>query len=143
MIPNKNDDQDFDNSESRNDEVFSRHPDGSHDIPLDAQGGRETDKGTVEGYYSSSEDKYLANEQPGVTYTDESKASTSLLNSDDVEDGTAQNSDLWDADKKNSRNSEAFNQDEYILNENIDLDEDGFRSLSSDDDVEDINTTDG
>lgn len=142
-MPNKNDDQDFDNSESQNDEVFSRQPDASHDIPLDVPGGQETDKGTEEGYYSSSEDKYLAMEQPGVTFTDETKENTSLLNSDDVEDGVAQNPDLWDADKKNSRNSEAFNQDEYILNENIDLDEDAFRSISSDDDVEDFNTNDG
>ncbi|HEU0137008.1 MAG TPA: hypothetical protein VFQ50_06925 [Flavobacterium sp.] len=90
-----------------------------------------TDRGTEEGYYSSDPDKYLAMEQPGVTYTSEN--SVPLLTSDDIEDGVSQNPDLWEADKKNSRNSEAFNQDEYILNENIDFDEDQNQSISSDD----------
>lgn len=143
MMPNKNDDQDFDNSESQNDDVFSRQPATSGDIPQNAPGGLETEKGTVEGYYSSSDDKYLANEQSGVVYTDEEKENPSLLNSDNVEDGGSQNSDLWNSDEKNSRNSQAFNQDEIILNDNLGLDEDNFRSVSSDDDVEDINTTDG
>jgi hypothetical protein len=90
-----------------------------------------TNTGTEEGYYSSDPDKYLELEQPGVTYTSESSAP--LLSSDDIEDGVGPNPDLWEADKKNSRNSEAFNQDEYILNENIDFDEDQNQSISSED----------
>ena len=138
MVPNKDNDNSLNNSESQNDDVFSRQPDNDHDIPQDAHGGLETDEGTVEGYYSSDDDKYLALEQPGVSYTDE--GNTTLLNSDDIEDGTPENEDLWDPEVKNTRNSEAFNQDKYILNENIDLDEDSHRSISSDDNLEDINT---
>lgn len=140
MAPNKNNDSNFDNSESENTESAKQRTE-EFNIPQDEHGGLETDEGTVEGYYSSSDDKYLAIEQPGVTYTDE--ASVESLNSDNIEDGTQQNTDLWDADTKNSRNSDAFNQDEYMLDQNIDLDEDSFRSISSDDTADDINTTDG
>ena len=140
MEPNK-DNNNYDNSESQNSDAFSRHPDTDNQIPQDAHGGQETDLGTEEGYNSSPEDKYLSLEQPGVTYTDDSNPA--VLNSDKMEDGMAENSDLWDSETKNSRNSDAFNQDEYLLNDNVDLDEDSFRSISSDDDVEDINTTDG
>lgn len=87
------------------------------------------DEGTIEGYNSSSPDKYLAMEQPGVTYTQDDDAP--LLNSDQIEDGAGEGSDLWDNDSKNSRNSDAFNQDEYLLNDNIDLDEDQSTSISS------------
>ncbi len=88
-------------------------------------------KGTEEGYYSSPPDKYLANEQPGVTYT--SEADPLLLNSDKIEDGTDGNTGTWDSDARNSRNADAFNQDENVLDDNIDLDEDQSQSISSDD----------
>lgn len=139
-MPNKDNDSDFDNSESLNSESAKERTE-EFNIPLDVPGGLETDEGTVDGYYSSPEDKYLANEQPGVTYTEQDN--TTLLNSDYVEDGTQENADLWKSDEKNNRNSDAFNQDKYILDDNIDLDEDEFRSISSDDNVEDINTNDG
>lgn len=139
MEPNKENDNKYDNSESLNEDVFSRVPD-DQEIPQDAHGGLETDEGTEEGYYSSPEDKYLAMEQTGVTYTDETNAP--LLNSDHLEDGMSDKNGIWDADQKNSRNSDAFNQDEYLLDDNVDFDEDSMKSISSDDDVEDINTAD-
>lgn len=87
-------------------------------------------KGTKEGYDSSRPEKYLELEQPGVSYTGDSDSA--VLNSDNIEDGTAGNTGLWDSDAKNSRNADAFNQDEIILDDNIDLDEDQSESISSD-----------
>ena len=52
-----------------------------------------------------------------------------------------QESGLYDANNRNSRNAEAFSQDEYILRDNIDLDEDQSQSISSEDDF-DTNTND-
>jgi len=72
-------------------------------------------------------DKYLALEQDGVTFTNESHPTNY---SDRAENGE-QGSDTWDPNGENSRNSEAFNQDDYILNDNIDLDEDQNQSISS------------
>ena len=43
---------------------------------------------------------------------------------------------------KNTHNAEAFSQDDYILKDNLDLDEDQNHSISSDDDAEDLNTRD-
>ncbi len=73
-------------------------------------------------------DKYLAMEQPGVTYTTESKATmnSDFENAEDTE-GT------YDASGANSRNADAFSQDDYILRDNIDLDEDQNQSISSED----------
>lgn len=97
-------------------------------------GNNDNLKGTEKGYNSSPDDKYLELEQPGVTYTKEHEEV--FLNSDNIEDATQGNTSLYDYDAKNSRNAEAFNQDEDILNTNIDLDEDQSQSISSEDDVE-------
>ncbi len=73
-------------------------------------------------------DKYLALEQPGVTYTQESRATmnSDYENAEDAE-GT------FDTTGENSRNADAFSQDDYILRDNIDLDEDQNQSISSED----------
>jgi len=86
-----------------------------------------------------SEDKYLAMEQKGVSYT---KDHNPVQNSDQLEiDSDETRSDKWKANGENSRNADAFNQDDYILNDNIDLDEDQSQSISSEDDF-DSNTLD-
>ncbi len=72
-------------------------------------------------------EKYLELEQPGVSYT----AERDYTNSD--YDPTGNATDKWQNTGDNSRNSEAFNQDDYILNDNIDLDEDQNDSISSED----------
>lgn len=78
-------------------------------------------------------------EQPGVSYTKE-KPHTS--NSDYLEFvNEEQRSDKFRAHHKNSRNSDAFSQDDYILRDNLDLDEDQPHSISADD-APDTNTTD-
>ena len=91
-----------------------------------------TDQGTLEGYNSSDPDKYLALEQEGVTFTPDSRGP--LLNSDTIEDGGAGNSDTWNGDEQNTRNSDAFNQDEFLLEDNLELDEEKSQSISSDND---------
>ena len=54
--------------------------------------------------------------------------------------GGRSNSNQWSEDGGNSKNSDAFNQDDYLLEDNIDLDEDQNQSVSSDDeDFEDDN----
>jgi len=76
-------------------------------------------------------DKYLAMEQPGVQYTndtDPNKNSDQLNYDSEGGDGT------WNEEGGNSKNSDAFNQDDYILEDNVDLDEDQNQSISSDDD---------
>lgn len=86
-----------------------------------------------------SEDKYLAMEQKGVSYT---KEHNPVQNSDQLEiDSDETRSDKWKANAQNSRNADAFNQDDYILNDNIDLDEEQSQSISSEDDF-DTNTLD-
>ena len=75
-------------------------------------------------------DKYLAMEQPGIQYTDETDPT---LNSDQLDYDTDNQSEEWSEDGGNSKNSDAFNQDDYILEDNIDLDEDQNQSISSDD----------
>jgi len=72
-------------------------------------------------------EKYLELEQPGVSYTAEQDYTTS--DHDPAGDGK----DKWQSTGDNSRNSDAFNQDDYILNDNIDLDEDQNESISSED----------
>ena len=76
-------------------------------------------------------DKYLAMEQPGVQYTPETDG---LRNSDQVDYSNEGQGDEWSEEGGNSKNSEAFNQDDYILDDNVDLDEDQNQSISSDDD---------
>lgn len=87
-----------------------------------------------------SPDKYLAMEQQGVSYTPDKDPS--ILNSDYIESGNENAvSGEWKYDQKNSRNSEAFNQDDTLLKDNIDLDEDQSQSISSEIDI-DTNITD-
>lgn len=76
-------------------------------------------------------DKYLAMEQPGVTYTPESHPT---MNSDHADFGSETREREWNDVGGNSKNSDAFNQDDYLLDDNIDLDEDQNQSISSDDD---------
>ncbi|AWH85727.1 hypothetical protein HYN59_11685 [Flavobacterium album] len=75
-------------------------------------------------------DKYLAMEQPGVQYTQDSDPTA---NSDHMDFSSENGDDEWSEEGGNSKNSDAFNQDDYILNDNVDLDEDQNQSISSDD----------
>lgn len=85
-------------------------------------------------YQNDDTDKYLAMEQPGVQYTKETDFS---LESDK---GGRTNSNQWTEDGGNSKNSDAFNQDDYLLEDNLDLDEDQNQSISTDDeDYEELN----
>ena len=73
-------------------------------------------------------------EQPGVQYTKDNDFS---LESDK---GGRPNSNQWSENGGNSRNSDAFNQDDYVLEDNLDLDEDQNQSISTDDnDFEELN----
>jgi len=72
--------------------------------------------------------KYLEIEQPGVSFTPESHPT---MNSDYFE--TSQESDHWKSNGENSRNADAFSQDDFILRDNIDLDEDQNTSISAED----------
>lgn len=74
-------------------------------------------------------EKYLEIEQPGVSYTHESHPT---MNSDYFETSD-EVGDKWKANGDNSRNADAFSQDDYILRDNVDLDEDQNTSISSDD----------
>lgn len=74
-------------------------------------------------------DKYLALEQPGVQYTED----TNPTQNSDFEEYDSNDDETWSEEGGNSKNSDAFNQDDYILEDNIDLDEDQNQSISSDD----------
>lgn len=74
-------------------------------------------------------DKYLALEQPGVSYTED----TNPTENSDFAEYDSNDDDEWSEEGGNSKNSDAFNQDDYILEDNIDLDEDQNQSISSDD----------
>jgi hypothetical protein len=76
-------------------------------------------------------DKYLAMEQPGVTYTNDDDT-VRLSDSDNFDENRG--NEKWNREGDNSEYSDAFNQDDYILQDNVDLDEDQNQSLSSDDD---------
>ncbi|MGV3459390.1 MAG: hypothetical protein ACO1N9_02930 [Flavobacterium sp.] len=94
----------------------------------DDESGREDDPDT---------DKYLAMEQPGVSYT---KEANPTLNSDHADFGKESRGKEWNEEGGNSKNSDAFNQDDYLLEDNLDLDEDQNQSISSDDeDFEETN----
>lgn len=85
-------------------------------------------------YQNDDTDKYLAMEQPGVQYTKENDFS---LESDK---GGRSNSNKFDENGGNSRNSDAFSQDDYLLDDNLDLDEDQNQSISTDDeDYDELN----
>ena len=75
-------------------------------------------------------DKYLAIEQPGVQYTEETDPTE---NSDQLDYSNPGQDDEWSEQGGNSKNSDAFNQDDYILEDNVDLDEDQNQSISTDD----------
>ena len=75
--------------------------------------------------------KYLAMEQSGVSYTQNHNPTA---NSDALNLNEQNGSDEWNEEGGNSEYSDAFNQDDYILNDNLDLDEDQNQSISSDDD---------
>lgn len=104
-----------------------------------SEDSRDDDKSKTNNLSTKSErdkdiedtDKYLAMEQPGVKYT---KEVDPTINSDQVNSRTTDSSGEWSEEGGNSKNSEAFNQDDDILNDNIDLDEDQNQSISSDDD---------
>ena len=82
-------------------------------------------------------DKYLAMEQPGVTFTHDTDPT---VNSDQMDFGSESRKNQWNAEGGNSKYSEAFNQDDYLLEDNLDLDEDQNQSVSSDDeDFEETN----
>ncbi|WP_116788794.1 hypothetical protein [Flavobacterium psychrotrophum] len=74
-------------------------------------------------------DKYLALEQPGVSYTED----TNPTENSDFSEYDSNDDDEWSEEGGNSKNSDAFNQDDYMLEDNIDLDEDQNQSISSDD----------
>lgn len=86
----------------------------------------------------TSEDKYLALEQPGVSYT---QTPEDLKLSDSLEYGNEPGSQRFRTNGPNSRNADAFSQDDYLLQDNLDLDEDQPNSISADD-APDRNTTD-
>lgn len=75
-------------------------------------------------------DKYLALEQPGVQYTDDTNPTR---NSDQADYSNPDQDEEWSEGGGNSKNSDAFNQDDYILEDNVDLDEDQNQSISTDD----------
>jgi len=86
---------------------------------------------------STDTDKYLAMEQPGVTYTQETDPT---LNSDQLDFTSSGGEDKWNEEGSKSVFSDAFNQDDYILHDNVDLDEDQNQSISTDDeDFEETN----
>lgn len=125
METNKNHNEN-DHSEHRHDSENHKNHNHAND-----QSGDDTDY--------ASPDKYLALEQPGVSYTPEKDH---VSNSDNLEYGNDEaRAERWKAHDQNSRNSDAFNQDDYILRDNIDLDEDQANSISADD-APDTNTTD-
>lgn len=84
----------------------------------------------------TSPDKYLALEQKGVSYTGGEHPES---NSDYYEISNEEGSEKWKVAGRNSHNANAFNQDDYILKDNLDLDEDQNHSISADD-AEDLNT---
>lgn len=88
--------------------------------------------GTGDDNAAGDTDKYLAMEQPGVTYTPDSDPMA--LNSDHADFGETARKREWNDEGGNSKNSDAFNQDDYLLDDNLDLDEDQNQSISSDDD---------
>lgn len=86
---------------------------------------------TSDNDVNAETDKYLAMEQPGVTFTNDTNptqsSDTRPYKGNKAPDGT------WNDVGGNSRNSDAFNQDDYLLEDNVDLDEDQSQSVSSDD----------
>lgn len=100
----------------------------------DTNSGRESKQINNEGGALEDDiddtDKYLAMEQPGVQYTHDADT---LRNSDQLDYSNTGQGDEWSEEGGNGKNSDAFNQDDYILDDNVDLDEDQNQSISSDD----------
>ena len=137
MEPNKDYKNDLNNLESDNQEAknIQRHKDEE----IQAS---DLDKGDGDDFKYASEDKYLSLEQPGVQFTPDSDPTAT--NPDNLEYRQhGQESDIFDSNNRNSRNAEAFSQDEYILRDNIDLDEDQSQSISSDEDIDTNEHNDG
>jgi hypothetical protein len=83
-------------------------------------------------------DKYLAMEQPGITYTKDSNPAN-LSDTLDYDNDSARDG-VWNEETEAGTYADAFSQDDYILRDNVDLDEDQNQSLSSDDeDFEETN----
>lgn len=80
--------------------------------------------------HKENKNKYLEMEQPSVSYT---KDTNPTANSDNLNNGI-KNSEKWTSEGTLSENADAFNQDDYLLEDNIDLDEDQNQSISTDDD---------
>lgn len=74
--------------------------------------------------------KYLAMEQQGVEYT---RDADPTVNSDQMDFNEESQKNEWNSEGGNSLNSDAFNQDDYMLEDNVDLDEDQNQSISTDD----------
>jgi uncharacterized protein YdaT len=87
----------------------------------------DTDKQN-EWHDHTETEKYLGMEQHGVSFTQESHPT---MNSDYLETDNMEH-ERWRT-SGNSRNADAFSQDDYILRDNLDLDEDQNASISSDD----------
>jgi len=137
MEPNKDYSNDLNNLESDNNEARNLQEHADEEIRPE-----DLDNGNGDDFKYASEDKYLAIEQPGVSYTPDSDPAA--LNSDQMEYRQhGQESDEFDLNNRNSRNAEAFGQDEYILRDNIDLDEDQSQSISSEDDIDTNEHNDG
>lgn len=116
---------DYTGSDSLNDERPNTGDDeGARELSANEDGNDDTDK-------------YLAMEQPGVTYTKDTEPSN-LSDELNYTDSNKQN--MWSPDGDNGPYSDAFSQDNYILTDNVDLDEDQNQSISSDDeDFEETN----
>lgn len=117
--PNKDYDNSLNNAESQ---------DSSAERTSEQGAGVQSNQDTQDESPYVSEDKYLALEQEGVTYTDDA-------------DPMANNPDHLTINDEPGRNAQAFDQDEEVMRTNVDLDEDQSRSISSDLDI-DTNTTD-
>ncbi len=137
MIPNKDYTNDLNNLESDNQE--SRNLKEHNNEPIEAS---DLDNGNGDDFKFSSPDKYLSMEQKGVQFTPDSDPMA--MNPDNIEYRQhGQLSEEYDLNNRNSRNAEAFGQDEYMLRDNIDLDEDQSQSISSDEDIDTNEHNDG
>jgi len=106
------------NDYTGSDNLNEDRPESGDDVKANEDGNDDTDK-------------YLAMEQPGVTYTSDTEPAN-LSDELDYEGNDKQNK--WNPEGGNGAYSDAFNQDNYILTDNVDLDEDQNQSISSDDD---------
>ena len=109
---------DYTGSDSLNEDRTNTGDDEKADLSANDDGNDDTDK-------------YLAMEQPGVKYTQDTEPTNM---SDNLDYSGSDSDNKWDPEGGNSKYSDAFNQDDYILEDNVDLDEDQNQSISSDDD---------